>query len=136
MSRDGLLPAWAGRIHPRFRTPWISSILVGFCVALFAGLLPINVLNELTNIGTLLAFVIVCAGVWVLRYRRPELPRPFKTPWVPVVPILGILICLYLMRTLPFATWLRLFAWLAIGLVIYFTFGIKNSRLRKLPKLP
>ncbi|HXB21267.1 MAG TPA: amino acid permease [Candidatus Solibacter sp.] len=135
MSRDGLLPAWAGRIHPRFRTPWISSILVGFCVALFASLLPINVLGQLTSIGTLLAFVIVCAGVWMLRVRRPDLPRPFKTPWVPLVPILGIVICLFLMLTLPGETWLRLFIWLAIGLVIYFTFGIKNSRLRN-SKLP
>ncbi|HEV3036980.1 MAG TPA: amino acid permease [Candidatus Angelobacter sp.] len=135
MSRDGLLPEWAGRIHPRFRTPWISSILVGFCVALFAGLLPLDLLFQLTSIGTLLAFVIVCAGVWILRVRKPELPRPFKTPWVPVVPILGIVICLYLMRTLPSGTWLRLLIWLLIGFVVYFSFGIKNSRLKQ-GKLP
>ena len=130
MSRDGLLPAWAGRIHPRFHTPWISSIVVGFCVALFAGLMPIDLLQEFTNIGTLLAFVIVCGGVWILRIRRPDLHRPFKTPWVPLVPILGIVICAYLMTTLRGTTWLRLLIWLAIGFVIYFTFGIKNSRLR------
>jgi len=89
MSRDGLLPEWAGRIHPRFRTPWISSILVGFCVALFASILPINILGQLTSIGTLLAFVIVCAGVWVLRVKRPELPRPFKVPFVLLVRVDG-----------------------------------------------
>ena len=138
MSRDGLLPAWAGRIHPRFHTPWISSIVVGSFVALFAGLMPSDLLMEFTAIGTLLAFVIVCAGVWILRVRRPDLPRAFKTPWVPVVPILGISICLFLMKTLRGATWIRLLVWLAIGFVIYFTFGIKNSRLRKnqLPRLP
>ncbi|HVC21163.1 MAG TPA: amino acid permease [Vicinamibacterales bacterium] len=83
MSRDGLLPAWCGRVHPRFRTPWISSIVVGLFVGLFAGLVPISVLGQLTNIGTRLAFIIVCAGVWVLRVRRPDLPRAFRTPWVP-----------------------------------------------------
>ena len=90
MSRDGLLPKWAGAVHPRFRTPWISSIVVGVFVAVFAALVPIGILGELVSIGTLLAFVIVCAGVWVLRKRRPDLHRPFKTPLVPLVPILGI----------------------------------------------
>ena len=89
MSRDGLLPHWAGAIHPRFRTPWISSLVVGVCVAIFASLIPIGDLAVLVNIGTLLAFVIVCAGVWILRRKRPDLPRPFKTPLVPLVPILG-----------------------------------------------
>src|SRR5580692_3713122 len=101
MARDGLLPEWAGRIHPRFRTPWISSIVVGFCVALFASLLPINVLGQLTSIGTLLAFVIVSAGVWILRVRRPDLPRPFKAPFVPLTPILGMGISFALMASLP-----------------------------------
>ncbi len=131
MSRDGLLPEWAGRIHPRFRTPWISSIVVGFCVALFASVLPIQVLSQLTSIGTLLAFVIVCAGVWVLRVRRPDLPRPFKTPLVPLVPILGIGISFLLMASLPLSTWLRLIVWLIIGMVIYFTYGRKHSRLAR-----
>jgi len=131
MSRDGLLPAWAGRIHPRFHTPWISSIVVGSFVALFAGVMPIDTLFRFTSIGTLLAFVIVCAGVWILRARRPDLHRPFKTPWVPIVPILGIAICTYMMQTLGGATWLRLLVWLAIGFVIYFAFGIKNSRLQR-----
>jgi basic amino acid/polyamine antiporter, APA family len=127
MSRDGLLPEWAGRVHPRFRTPWISSILVGFCVALFASLLPINVLSQLTSIGTLLAFVIVSAGVWILRVRRPDLPRPFKAPLVPFVPIMGMGISLLLMLSLPMSTWLRLLVWLAIGMAIYFTYGRKHS---------
>ena len=127
MSRDGLLPEWAGRVHPRFRTPWISSILVGFCVALFASLLPINVLSQLTSIGTLLAFVIVSAGVWILRVRRPDLPRPFKAPLVPFVPIMGMGISLLLMLSLPFSTWLRLMVWLAIGMAIYFAYSRKHS---------
>jgi APA family basic amino acid/polyamine antiporter len=126
-----LLPEWAGRIHPRFRTPWISSIVVGFCVALFASVLPINVLSQLTSIGTLLAFVIVCAGIWVLRVRRPEMPRPFRTPLVPLVPILGMGISLMLMLSLPLDTWLRLIVWLILGLFIYFTYGRKHSRLRR-----
>jgi basic amino acid/polyamine antiporter, APA family len=131
MSRDGLLPPWAGRIHPRFRTPWISSIVVGFCVAIFAGALPIQVLGQLTSIGTLLAFVIVCAGVWVLRVRRPDLHRPFKAPMVPATPILGMVISFGLMASLPLSTWLRLIVWLILGMGIYFGYGRKNSRLAR-----
>ena len=132
MSRDGLLPEWAGAVHPKFRTPWISSITVGLFVAIFASLVPIGILGELVSIGTLLAFVIVCAGVWILRVRRPELHRPFKTPLVPLVPILGIVISLALMASLPGDTWLRLIIWLAIGMVIYFTYGRKHSKVQKL----
>ena len=128
MSRDGLLPEWAGRIHPRFRTPWISSITVGLCVAIFASLIPIGILGELVSIGTLLAFVIVCAGVWILRRRRPDLPRPFRTPLVPAVPLAGILVALLLMASLPFDTWLRLIVWLVIGMAVYFSYGRKHSR--------
>ncbi len=128
MSRDGLLPDWAGRVHPRFRTPYISSITVGIFVAIFAALIPIGVLGELVSIGTLLAFVIVCAGVWILRRKEPNLPRPFKTPLVPAVPILGILISCLLMASLPFDTWLRLIVWLIIGLGIYFGYGRHHSR--------
>ena len=105
MSRDGLLPQWAGAVHPRFRTPWISSITVGIFVAIFASLIPIGILGELVSIGTLLAFVIVCAGVWILRVRRPELHRPFKTPWVPLVPIMGILVAGLMMVSLPRGYW-------------------------------
>ncbi len=131
MSRDGLLPQWAGSVHPRFRTPWISSIIVGFFVAILAGVLPIGVLIQLTSIGTLLAFVIVSAGVWVLRVRRPDLPRPFKTPLVPLVPILGMGISLALMASLPWSTWLRLIIWLIVGMAIYFGYSRHHSRLRQ-----
>jgi APA family basic amino acid/polyamine antiporter len=129
MSKDGLLPAWASAIHPRFRTPWISSVLVGIFVAIFAGLLPISVLGELVSIGTLLAFIIVCAGVLVLRRKRPEIERPFRTPWVPAVPLLGIFISLLLMLSLPLDTWLRLILWLALGFAIYFGYSRRHSRL-------
>jgi APA family basic amino acid/polyamine antiporter len=131
MSRDGLLPEWAGRIHPRFRTPWISSIVVGFFVAIFAGVLPINILGQLTSIGTLLAFVIVSAGVWVLRVKRPDLHRPFKAPLVPLTPILGMGISFGLMASLPLSTWLRLIVWLILGMGIYFGYGRSHSRLRR-----
>ena len=130
MSRDGLLPQWASKIHPRFRTPYISSILVGIFVAIFAAVIPINILGELVSIGTLLAFVIVCAGVWVLRRKRPDLHRPFRTPWVPVVPILGIIVSAGLMLSLPLDTWLRLIIWLVIGMVIYFSYGRHHSRVQ------
>jgi APA family basic amino acid/polyamine antiporter len=130
MSRDGLLPRWAGAVHPRFRTPWISTILVGLFVAVFAALIPIDILGELVSIGTLLAFIIVSAGVWVLRRRRPDLHRPFKTPWVPLVPILGIVVSALLMASLPADTWLRLVIWLVIGLVVYFSYGCHHSRVQ------
>jgi APA family basic amino acid/polyamine antiporter len=103
---------------------------VGCFVAVFAALIPIGILGELVSIGTLLAFVIVCAGVWVLRVRRPDLPRPFKTPLVPLVPILGIIVSLGLMASLPGSTWLRLIIWLIVGMVLYFTFGKKHSRVQ------
>ena len=130
MSKDGLLPPWAGAIHPRFRTPWISSIVVGLFIAVFAGVLPISVLGDLVSIGTLFAFVIVCIGVWLLRRRRPDLERPFRTPLVPAVPLLGIFISLFLMATLPWDTWLRLIVWLLIGLAIYFGYGRAHSQVR------
>lgn len=131
MSKDGLLWKWASAIHPRFRTPWISNIVMGFFVAIFGAVIPISDLSTLVSIGTLLAFVIVCAGVWVLRRRRPELPRPFKTPWVPFVPIMGMLIALYLMASLPARTWYRLVGWLIIGMVIYFTYGRHHSKVQQ-----
>ena len=127
MSRDGLLPKWAGKVHPKFRTPYVSTILVGIFVAFFGALLPINILGELVSIGTLLAFVIVCAGVLILRKRRPDLHRPFKTPWVPFVPIMGIVISGLLMLSLPLDTWIRLVVWLVIGLAIYFSYGRHHS---------
>jgi basic amino acid/polyamine antiporter, APA family len=130
MSRDGLLWKWASAIHPKFRTPWISNIVMGIFVAIFGALIPISDLGNLVNIGTLLAFVIVCAGIWVLRVRRPDLPRPFKTPWVPLVPILGILFSLYLMVSLPIMTWYRMIGWLIIGMFIYFFYGRKHSKVQ------
>jgi APA family basic amino acid/polyamine antiporter len=133
MARDGLLPRAFSKVHPRFQTPYITTILTGIVAAAMAGLFPIGILGELVSIGTLFAFVIVCAGIWVLRVRSPELPRPFKTPLVPVVPILGILICGYLMWGLPLDTKLRLIIWMAIGLVIYFTYSIRKSRFATAP---
>jgi APA family basic amino acid/polyamine antiporter len=134
MSKDGLLPRWAAAIHPRFRTPWISTIAVGAIVAILPGFLPIEQLSKLVNIGTLLAFTIVCAGVWVLRVRSPKLDRPFKTPLVPLVPILGIISAVFLMTRLPLITWEVMVGWLLVGLVIYFTYSIKHSKVQKLPK--
>jgi len=130
MSNDGLLPPWASRIHPKFRTPYLSSIVVGIFVAFFAALIPISVLGELVSIGTLLAFVIVCAGVWILRVRRPDMARPFTCPWVPFVPIMGILISAALMLALPAATWIRLVVWLIIGMLVYFLYGRNHSRVQ------
>jgi basic amino acid/polyamine antiporter, APA family len=130
MANDGLLWKWAGEIHPRFRTPWKSTAIVGILVAFVAALVPIGDLGQLVSIGTLLAFVIVCAGVWILRVRRPDLNRPFRTPLVPLVPILGMLISLGLMSGLKALTWIRLVVWLVIGMVIYFTYGVKHSKVR------
>jgi len=129
MSRDGLLPPVFGKVHPKFQTPYITTIVTGVVAAAVAGFFPIKLLGELVSIGTLLAFVLVSAGVIVLRYKRPDLHRPFKTPLVPLVPILGVLTCLALMFSLPFDTWLRLLVWLAIGLVIYFVYGRTHSRI-------
>ena len=130
MAHDGLLWKWAGDIHPKFRTPWKSTMVTGLGAALFGSLVPIGSLGQMVSIGTLLAFVIVCAAVWILRVRRPELPRPFRTPWVPVVPILGIIVSLGLMAGLNGVTWIRLVVWLIIGMVIYFTYSVKHSKVR------
>ena len=128
MSRDGLLPAsFFGAVHERFRTPWKSTILTGVFVALMAAFLPINILLNLVNMGTLLAFAIVCAAVWLMRRTHPEIERPFRAPLVPLVPILGILSCLLLMFSLPSENWLRLIVWLGLGLLIYFGYSRKHS---------
>ena len=130
MSKDGLLPKMFSSVHPKFRTPWISSLTVGLVVATFASLLPLASLGEMTSIGTLLAFIIVSAGVWMLRNRSPELVRPFRAPWMPVTPILGIGFALLMMLSLPGITWIRLVVWLVIGLVIYFFYGQHHSRVQ------
>jgi APA family basic amino acid/polyamine antiporter len=132
MSKDGLLPKWASAIHPKFRTPWISTIVVGTIVAIMPAFLNIDILSDLVNIGTLLAFTIVCAGVWVLRVRHPEMERPFKTPLVPLVPILGIVTALFVMSRLPLLTWEVMIGWLLVGLVIYFGYSVKHSKVQKL----
>jgi APA family basic amino acid/polyamine antiporter len=130
MARDGLLPPMFARVHPKLRTPWLTQMLVGVFAAAFTGLFPIELLGQLVNIGTLLAFALVSGGVLVLRRTRPDLERPFRTPWVPVVPVLGILSCLGLMATLPLDTWLRLFVWMLVGALFYFGYGRRHSALR------
>jgi basic amino acid/polyamine antiporter, APA family len=132
MARDGLVPkSIFANVHPTFRTPWISTILIGMFVASMTAFLPIDALLHLTNIGTLFAFVIVCGAVLIMRRTNPEAPRPFRCPFVPVVPVLGIGACLLLMLSLPAANWWRLFAWLALGLILYFTYGRHHSILGK-----
>jgi APA family basic amino acid/polyamine antiporter len=132
MARDGLLPRqFFADVHPVFRTPWKSTIAVGVFVAILTGLLPIDALLELANIGTLFAFVIVCGAVLIMRQTNPEAVRPFRCPLVPVVPILGIFLCLMLMMSLPVGNWLRLIVWMAIGLVIYALYGVHHSTLGK-----
>ena len=128
ISRDGLLPAAFSKVHPRYRTPYIPTTITAFAVGITAALLPIQDIAELTNIGTLFAFVLVCAGVWILRRAEPNLNRPFRTPLVPLVPILGVLFCTYLMASLPMLTWIRFFVWMAIGFAIYFGYGRFHSR--------
>jgi APA family basic amino acid/polyamine antiporter len=131
MAQDGLLPPVFSKIHPRFKTPYISTLSTGLVAIVLAGILPISILGELVSIGTLLAFVIVCLSIVVLRKTKPELPRPFRTPFVPVVPLLGALICFVQMAALPWQTWLRLLIWMSVGLMIYFTYGIRKSKLKK-----
>jgi basic amino acid/polyamine antiporter, APA family len=131
MAKDGLLPSIFHKTHPKYKTPYVSSILTGGLAMIIAGVTPIGILGELVSVGTLLAFCLVCAGVLVLRKTNPETHRPFKTPWVPFVPIMGIIVCFGQMLFLPLDTWLRLFIWLGLGLVIYFFYGRKNSLLSK-----
>jgi APA family basic amino acid/polyamine antiporter len=134
MSKDGLLWKWASAIHPKFRTPWITTIVFGAFAGIMPAFLPIDRLADLVNIGTLLAFTIVCAGVWVLRVRHPELNRPFKTPFVPLVPALGIISAVYLMTQLAAITWEVMIGWLLFGLLIYFGYSVKHSKVQKLPE--
>jgi APA family basic amino acid/polyamine antiporter len=129
MARDGLLPSSLAQTHPRFRTPHVATILTGLFVGVGSALASLEEMADLCNIGTLSAFLIVCVGVIVLRYREPDRPRAFRTPWVPWVPLVGVLACLWLMLGLPETAWVRFAIWLAVGLVFYFSFGYRRSRL-------
>jgi APA family basic amino acid/polyamine antiporter len=131
MSKDGLVPKIFSQLHPRFQTPWKSNLLFFLFAGLIAGFVPASIISEMTVIGTLFAFVLVCLGIIVLRKTAPAIHRPFRTPWVPVVPVLGILVCTGLMYTLGPANWLRLIIWLVIGVFIYIYYGITNSKLQK-----
>jgi APA family basic amino acid/polyamine antiporter len=133
MARDGLLPSnFFGAVHPRFRTPWKSTIVTGTVVGAMGALLPLRVLAELVNIGTLLAFVIVCAAVLIMRRVDPDRPRPFRCPLVPLVPLLGIAFCMLLMFSLPVDNWLRLIVWLLLGFIVYFAYGRHHSVLTQM----
>jgi basic amino acid/polyamine antiporter, APA family len=131
MANDGLLPGWARKIHPRYRTPYVTTVLTGVVVALAAGFTPINILGELVSIGTLLAFVIVSIGILMLRIRRPDIERPFKVPAVFVVAPLSALVSFALMAGLPWHTWERLLIWMALGVIVYFAYGYRHSFLRR-----
>lgn len=133
MAKDGLLPSTFARIHPKYGTPHVTTWITGISCAIIAGLFPLNLLGELISIGTLLAFALVCAGVLVLRRTQPDLPRPFRTPWVPLVPVLGILVCIAQMFALPAITWFNLTIWLALGFGVYFGYSRKHSKLAQPP---
>lgn len=129
MSKDGLLPPFFGEIHAKFRTPWKTNLFFLVFVSLFAGFVPVSDLGHMVSIGTLLAFVLVCIGVLVMRKKMPDAPRSFKTPLVPFVPIAGVIVCLYLMYSLPLESWIRLIIWMILGVTLYFLYGKKNSKL-------
>jgi APA family basic amino acid/polyamine antiporter len=129
MARDGLLPKSFAKVHPKFQTPYVTTILTGVAVGVTAMFTSIDEMVDLTNIGTLFAFILVCIGIVIMRKREPNRPRGFKTPWVPVIPLLGVISCFYLMFGLPRITWIRFGGWLAVGLVIYFLYGRWHSKL-------
>jgi APA family basic amino acid/polyamine antiporter len=129
MARDGLLPPSFAKVHPRFRTPHVTTILTGVAVGVCAMFTSIDEMVDLTNIGTLFAFILVCIGILILRKRDPDRPRAFRTPWVPLVPILGVISCAYLMMGLPWITWVRFGAWLVVGIAVYMSYGYRKSGL-------
>jgi basic amino acid/polyamine antiporter, APA family len=131
MAVDGLFPKVFAQVHPKLRTPTTTTFLTGLCAAALAGIFPIDILSSMVSIGTLLAFTIVCLSVVILRKTRPELERRFRTPWVPFIPIAGAIICLGQMFFLPWATWIRLLGWLVLGMLIYFGYGYRHSRLNR-----
>ena len=127
MAKDGLLPPWVGRLHPRFKTPFLTTLATGLVMGIAAAVTPIAELGELASMGTLFIFAVVCAGILILRRTRPELKRPFRTPWSPMVPAFGVVACGYLMVGLPMQTWGRFGAWLAVGTVVYLAYGRRHS---------
>lgn len=131
MAADGLLWSTFSKVHPRFKTPYVTTIVTGVVCALMAGLFPIGILGEMVSIGTLLAFIIVCFGIILLRKREPNAPRGFRTPWVPFVPIMGMAVCFVQMASLPIGTWARLLGWMGLGLFIYFTYGRRHSKVQQ-----
>lgn len=134
MANDGLLPPVFKRVHPRFKTPYMSTIIVGLVAMILAGLFPIGVLSKLVSLGTLLAFTSVCIAILILRKRQPDTPRPFKTPFTPFIPILGIVCCLGITMFLNIYAWITMIVWLIVGLIVYFTYGMKHSALNKIEK--
>jgi APA family basic amino acid/polyamine antiporter len=132
MAKDGLLPKFFATIHKKFSTPWKTNLFFMVFVSLFAGFVPVSDLGHMVSIGTLFAFVLVCIGIMVLRKSLPDAIRPFRTPFVPAVPIIGIAVCMYLMYSLPTESWYRLAIWMAIGIVIYFAYGKKHSKIREI----
>jgi len=130
MSKDGLLPKMFSDVHPKFKTPYKANLIILVLVGLFAAFIPGDIVGDMTSIGTLFAFILVCAAVIILRKTAPDLPRQFKTPLVPLVPILGIIVCAAMIAGLGWPNWLRLFVWLAIGIIIYFAYSKKNSHLK------
>lgn len=131
MSKDGLLPKVFSNVHPKFKTPYKSNLFFAVFVSLFAAFVPVKIVGEMVSIGTLFAFILVCVGILVMRKTNPEIVRPFRAPWVPFTPIAGIVVCLAMMLSLPGDTWLRLAIWMIIGVIIYFTYSIKHSVVRK-----
>jgi len=129
LSRDGLLPGWFAKVHPRYGTPHRPTIALGVFTALVAGLFPLGEVAKLVNIGVLSAFIVICSAVLLLRVRKPELPRAFRTPWVPVVPVVGILFSIWLLTELAFLTWMVFLGWVALGTLVYFAYGIRHSKL-------
>jgi len=131
MSRDGLVPGIFSELHKKYKTPYKSNILFFVFVGLFASFVPQDIVGDMTSIGTLFAFILVCAGVWILRVKSPDIKREFKTPLVPLVPILGMIVCGAMIFGLGWANWMRLLIWMLIGFIFYFSYSIKKSKLRK-----
>jgi APA family basic amino acid/polyamine antiporter len=129
MSKDGLLPKFFSEIHPKFKTPWKTNIFFMFFISIFAGFVPVSDLGHMVSIGTLFAFSLVCIGVWIMRVKSPEIHRSFRVPLVPLIPMLGVVVCVYLMYSLPTESWYRLAIWLGLGLLIYFVYGKKHSKI-------